>query len=230
MKDSDVDNFTTLLNETGKLFKYDITPMTIEIYWNCLERFDFAELHRALMHFIQGADQGKFMPKPAEIVRLIEGDSQSNSQAAWTSVDKAVRSVGPYQSVVFDDPVTMRVIQDMGGWIQLCNHCDEDYTFRANEFNKRYQSFSIRQLDQYPNKLIGITESSNGRTGHESFKQPPVMVGNRDKCLAIYHRGKTTDQQAAENRLKQQQFEELIEQQTTKTLDYSGSENDEKPI
>ena len=228
MQDSDVDNFTALLRETGKFFRYDITPMTVDIWWNILEPYAYDDVHRAMMTFIRSADAGRFMPKPAEVVRLIDGDSQSNSQRAWALVDRAVRTVGPYRTLVFDDPITMRVIDDMGGWIHLCSHTDEDYTFRANEFGKRYQSYSqLQHLDYHPNKLIGITESSNGESGHGSYREPAKMMGDTAKCRDIFYGGKTQETRTAESKVRQAHFEQLTHQPEPLPLTQLGDGDDE---
>jgi len=60
------------------------------------------------------------MPKPADIIRAIKGNSQTQSLQAWSKVEDAIRLVGPYRSVVFDDLAIHGVLQEMGGWVKLC--------------------------------------------------------------------------------------------------------------
>jgi len=61
-----------------------------------------------------------WMPKIADIVRMIDGSTQSAAATAWAKVMRAVGSVGQYQSLAFDDPVIHLAIDETGGWISLC--------------------------------------------------------------------------------------------------------------
>ena len=111
---------------------------------------------------------------------------------AWSRVDKAVRRVGPYQSVVFDDAVVHRVIDEMGGWIKLCNTpSEEDYKFQGLEFSRRYRAYVIAggAGSDYPRHLIGMTEAENNTAGFKRQIPPPVLIGTEKGCLEVLKGG-----------------------------------------
>jgi hypothetical protein len=112
---------------------------------------------------------------------------------AWSVVDKAVRMVGPYQSVVFDDPIIHRTLDDMGGWIKLCNTGrEEDYKFQGIEFARRYRAYVISGGvgADYPRYLIGMAECENGSRGLKT--SPPMLIGNQESCQRVLLGGSGT--------------------------------------
>ena len=80
-------------------------------------------------------------PSPAEWVKAIDGDAASKSLVAWTEIITAIRQVGHYESVVFADPLIHRVINDMGGWIFLCQQSERELVFLQKEFERRYRNY-----------------------------------------------------------------------------------------
>ncbi len=57
---------------------------------------------------------------------MLGGSTQDAALAAWSKVDRAVREVGPYQSVAFDDALIHRVLFEMGGWIPLGSKTEDE--------------------------------------------------------------------------------------------------------
>ena len=107
---------------------------------------------------------------------------------AWSAVERGIRSVGPYRSVVFDDAITHAVINDMGGWINLCAVDDDELPFKANEFQNRYRGYRTKgRLENYPGHLVGIAEGQNIAGGHKV--DAPLMIGNPEKCQLVYRAG-----------------------------------------
>src|SRR5260363_262611 len=95
---------------------------------------------------------------------------------AWANVDQAVRGVGPYQSVVFEDALIHRVLAEMGGWIPLGSKTEDEWPFVHNEFVNRYRGYRMRsETPDYPPVLIGLFEAQNRQSGYSV--QPPVLVG-----------------------------------------------------
>ncbi len=58
---------------------------------------------------MQNAEAGQFPPKPADLIRFLDGTGESRAMGAWSLVERTLRRIGPYQSLVFDDPITQRV-------------------------------------------------------------------------------------------------------------------------
>lgn len=188
MHDNEIKPFTDALTGAMELYDKRVTSMTIQIWWEALSRFQLDAILNAFSRHVQNPDSGQFAPKPADIIRLIEGGTVDRGMHAWSKVDKAVRSVGPYQTVVFDDAIIHKVISEMGGWIKFGNMQDDEWPFTRNEFVKRYRSFSEKQsITDFPEKLIGIAEHANSEAGRKTA--PPMLLGDPEKAKQVYLSG-----------------------------------------
>lgn len=187
MRDEDKPSFAELVQAVYAFYGKDVSPFALDVWWSALRRFDLDAVQRAFSLHCQDPDRGQWLPKPADIVRLLDGGSGDRSLVAWSKVEKAIREIGPCQSVIFDDPVIHAVVRDMGGWVGLCEVTDEELPYRAAEFRKRYQGYMLRGPGGYPKQLTGIHEAENVRNG---FAAPePVLVGEHRKCLAVFEGG-----------------------------------------
>lgn len=184
LREPDRNNFVRMLSVVAALNRIDMTPDLIALYWNALLEFDLAAVRQALDRHVKNPDTGQFMPKPADIVRMLQGTTIDASLVAWTKVESAVRRVGSYADVVFDDPVIHRVLLDMGGWISLCATLSDEMPFRAKEFQTRYRGYAMRrEIPDYPSRLIGRESSENGRMGFAL--SPPVFIGDTDAAQRV---------------------------------------------
>ena len=190
----DRERFGACLLAASELYGKPVGEAVAAVWWDALRRFDIAAVESAFRRHFANPDNGQFMPKPADIVRMVEGTSVDAAQVAWAKVDKAVRQVGPYASVAFDDAIVHRVLHDMGGWIALGTRTDEEWPFIANEFRTRYHGYRSRsEVGDYPPKLIGIAEADSVRRGL-SASHDAVLIGDAEKARAVVAGG--TDRQA----------------------------------
>src|SRR5690606_37498796 len=111
-----------------------LSPMAIALWWGNLREYELSAVRQGMHRHMQNPDSGCYMPKPSDIIKMMSGSTQDSAMIAWSKVDKALRQVGTYSSVVFDDPVIHRVIHDMGGWVSLGVKNDKEWPFVANEF------------------------------------------------------------------------------------------------
>ncbi len=187
MNKQDMQSFAELITATGELYRLNISPALLELYWSALKNFDITDIKQAFNAHALDPDAGQFMPKPADVVRALEGSKDTQAMRAWSKADRAIRSIGPWQSVVFDDPIIHAVIADMGGWITLCNVSGDEYPFKANEFAKRYQGYVMRPPMEYPRKLIGAAEAHNSINGR--VIDPPRILGDQQQARLVYEGG-----------------------------------------
>ena len=138
----------------------------------------------ALGRHLRNTDTGQFMPKIADIIKMLQGSSLDSALNAWAKVDRALRQVGPYETVVFDDPLIHRVLHDMGGWMMLGQKTDDEWPFVAREFEQRYRGFKSRnERFEYPAKLIGVSEAHNSKEGHKTAQ--PMLIGDATQAKAV---------------------------------------------
>lgn len=169
----------------------EVTAFALDVWWTALKAYDLAAIKDAFNRHLMNPDAGAFLPKPADIVRMLGGTTQDAALQAWAKVDKAVRCVGTYADVVFDDPLIHRVIHDMGGWIALGSKTEEDWPFIAREFENRYRGYRTRSArPDHPTVLIGMANAHNRKGGFK--EEPPRLIGDQQKCLQVMECGTDT--------------------------------------
>ncbi len=183
--------FATMMAGIAELHGKKLSTQLLEIYWRCLIEYQIDDIKTALKYHAIDPDCGQFMPKPADIVRMLVGNSSEQSLQVWSTVLKATQSVGCYKTIVFDNSIIHAVINEMGGWVKLCQTLEDSLPFTGKEFQKRYQFYLRQQTFTYPNKLVGIIEHTNAFLGHSI--ELPVLFGDKTTALRIYHEGKNHD-------------------------------------
>ncbi|OXI88537.1 hypothetical protein CFB50_08525 [Burkholderia sp. AU33423] len=177
MTPNDYEEFSNLIAGVFAFYKRDFSEFALGVWWAAMKPYDLAAVNDALGRHSVNPDSGQFMPMPADIVRMLGGSTQDAALVAWAKVDRAVRSCGTYNSVVFDDALIHRVIAEMGGWVLVGGKGEEEWPFVRNEFVNRYRGYKMRsETPEYLPVLIGMAEAQNHRTGHKS--QPPVLIGD----------------------------------------------------
>lgn len=154
------------------------------VWWEAMNPFDLKAIGDALNRHCVNPDVGQFMPKPADVVRMLQGSTQDSALAAWSKLDRAVREVGTYRSVVFEDALIHRIVLEMGGWVALGMKNEEEWPFVRNEFVNRYRGYRGRsEIPEYPPVLIGLAEANNRKGGFEI--EPPILIGNPESAKRV---------------------------------------------
>jgi len=184
MQSDEYQQFRELMSGVHDFYGRDLSEFALSVWWGAMRPYDLGTVRDAMSRHVVDPDAGQFMPKPADIVRMVGGRSIDAAQTAWSKVDAAVRRVGNYASVAFDDPVIHRVISDMGGWVLLGSKGDGDWPFIAKEFENRYRGYRMRgDRPDYPPILVGIADAHNAQAGFKA--EPPVLIGNVEKAQAV---------------------------------------------
>ena len=165
-----------------------ISRFALDVWWTALKSHELPAIIDAFNRHLANPDAGQFAPKPADIIRMLQGSTQDSALRAWAKVDRAVRSVGTYCDVVFDDALIHRVIQDMGGWIGFGAKSEAEWPFVAKEFENRYRGFRSRnERPSYPPVLIGIATAHNEQKGFQSGE--PVLIGSKRMAEQVLEEG-----------------------------------------
>ena len=184
METDDFDLFAELLGGVFELYGREASPFAMQVWWEALRPFDFSAIRMAFSRHVQNPDVGQFPPKPADVLRMLGGTTQDKALQAWAKVDKAVRHVGTYQTVVFDDPLIHRVVADMGGWLSIGSRDEDAWPFVAKEFETRYRGYAMRnERPPYAPVLLGTSEAHNARNGFRC--DPPTLIGDADRARAV---------------------------------------------
>lgn len=199
MRDADRRRFAAAMTAVAELYGRTMSDALLEIYWRALSRYELDAIEQALARHALNPDHGQFMPKPADLIRVLEGGGVGRAALAWTQVAKAVRCIGGYESVVFDDPITQAVIHDMGGWIVLCDSLgaagtsDSNFPFQALNFEKRYRAYlETGRQPVYPSTLLGRADADNVRRG---LPVRTRLIGDKQKARLVYQQGQADAKQ-----------------------------------
>ena len=112
-----------------------ISKQGIEMYWRLMARFTVEQLQAAMMRHMETSE---FFPKPAELIRIIEGTAEDQSLDAWLSVMRAIKKLGSNGSPQFHDEIIPIAIEALGGWQTICRHPEKDTHFWQKRFADAY--------------------------------------------------------------------------------------------
>mgnify|MGYP001213381104 CR=1 FL=1 len=184
MTETDRKVFLELIADVYAFYGKPFSRFVGDVWWTAMQPFDLAAVSDALGRHAANPDAGQFLPKPADVVRMLQGSTQDGALVAWAKVDRAVRQVGTHQSVVFDDPLIHRVLHDMGGWVPLGTRTEQEWPFVAREFENRYRGYRMRSAQpDYPPRMIGIAEAQNTQDGRQA--QAPVLIGDHRRARDV---------------------------------------------
>lgn len=197
MQEKDFDQFVNLWLSTYQIYQKKQNDFAVKMVFKILQNFEIEDIRRALISHMQDTDKGCFAPKPADLILHIEGDSESRAYQAWTKLINAVAEIGVYQTVVFDDELIMKCVEEMGGWIRLNSVNEKELPFLKNEFVKRYRGFIKVKPFDFPNKLLGLSDAENQKKGYNIGD--PVLIGDKQMALSTYNCGETLPKKIAHN-------------------------------
>lgn len=175
-----------LLTAIAPMYGKSLTAYELEIWTKALATYDQERIERAFDSHIKNPDNGQFMPKIADIVRLIDGDSKDRAMLAWGKAFNAITQVGQYEDVCFDDGIIHNVIDEMGGWTKFCLMTSDEISYNQHRFCELYRANS-RANKPYPKVLIGVSGEQNRLSGQKVAN--PVPIGDVEQCRLVYKNG-----------------------------------------
>lgn len=187
MQESDKAKFSTLVTEVLAFYRQDASRFAMSVWWEACKGFDFEQVSKAFNSHAMDPERGQFAPKPADVVKALQGTKTDRSRMAWGRAFDAMQRIGAYRSVTFDDPVIHAVIEDLGGWTKLCRSDLNELSYLEHRFCEAYRAYSGRTDLAYPAKLIGEFEAINRHEGRKV--SPPVLIGDPQKAADVLRLG-----------------------------------------
>lgn len=187
-RSDDFSRFAKLFVALSEYYNRDVSSLMLDLYWHPLKRYSIPDIQRAIGQHLQDTESGVYFPKVADFIRILDGGNKENAALAWTKVEDAIKHVGTYADVVFDDPIIHAVVRDMGGWVCFGDVHLDKWPFVGNDFRSRYAAYRSRGLSgQYPACLRGRANGDNWSSGFAL--SPPVMFGDEFVCLQVIRGG-----------------------------------------
>lgn len=138
MQDNEKRTFAELWISANAVWDKVVNPIAASIVFEALRDYPLDAVKLAISEHIKDPEHGQYPPKPADILRHLQGDVKSAAMRAWSEVLGAISSVGSYSCVVFADAAIMAAICDLGGWVSLCGTDVDKLDFKRQEFERRY--------------------------------------------------------------------------------------------
>lgn len=190
MNPNEIEEFTELLAGVHEFYGKQMSSFSTDVWIQAMQGYDLAAIRDALGRHAMNPDSGQFMPKPADVVRMIDGGTADSALVAWSKFDKAVRSVGPYMSVAFDDPIIHRIIEDMGGWTSFDRKTEDEWPFIRNEFTTRYRGYSGRRVAvECKPKMLGMIDADRESKGLPHDSKMLRLIGDQAKAAEVMRLG-----------------------------------------
>jgi len=179
MNEQDRETFYRTWSAAWEQHGKSMTPGALKLAFECLRAYDISAIQKAVLQQARDVENGQFPPKPADIIRQIEGRPEDRALIAWAYVQRGI--YGEYSGsnwIVFDDPLIHRIVQDMGGFSRMGMRNIDEIPFMQKDFVNRYLAFSRQGCSEYPNRIL-LTGSG------DSQDRPPILIGDKAKCMAI---------------------------------------------
>lgn len=186
-KTRDLKRFADTMLAMCELYGKDLSKPALALWWELLADYPIEDVERGVRACMRSPDHGQFMPKPADVIRAIEGTSADRAVLAWGRVVEAMRLVGAYRSVAFDDIAIHAAVQDLGGWAHLCRQGLDEMPFLQKRFVDAYKA---AQGKPAPGYLPGQFEAENALRGYDVA--PPVLIGDPARAEANARLGRVT--------------------------------------
>ena len=178
MKQSDFPEFAGLISDVMAFYKQDVSEFAVSVWWQACANFDLEQVRKALTAHAMDPDRGQFPPKPADIIRALQGTHTDRALLAWNKAYMAISQFGAYQTVNLGDPIAHAVIQSLGGWPKFCQSKIDEMPFLQKRFCDFYRTFNTRGVEDAPAQLSGISSIENGATGRLTVDSPALLLRN----------------------------------------------------
>jgi len=83
MTEADREPFFTLLGDVYAFYRTDFSTFVGRVWWTAMQPYDLAAVNDAMGRHCANPDTGQYLPKPADVVRMLQGSTQDSALVAW---------------------------------------------------------------------------------------------------------------------------------------------------
>lgn len=148
--------FADALIAMAEVYGKEITASLAMLYFDDLSEYPLAQVLSAFSAHRKDRDRGRWFPKVADLIDKLEGAADERGMVAWAALLPMLQDSARARS---DDPITERVVKDLGGWLRLGHTSVDKLVWVEKEFVRRYQMYSEHganlQLENHGLNRIG---------------------------------------------------------------------------
>lgn len=139
MEPTDKPKFAQALIGMGEVYDRTISPAAAGIYFDDLKDYPLADVLAAFSAHRKDPDRGRFFPKVADLIAKLDVTDEQAALVAWADLLPLLLDSRNAQS---PDPITERVVQDLGGWTRIGHTPTDKLVWIEKEFVKRYAVYA----------------------------------------------------------------------------------------
>jgi len=149
MTDDDFAPFAQNLAVAAEVLDAPLSELRIRGYYEALKDLPLEAVLLALKHALRDAT---WLPKPADLRRTIEGESEDRAAEAWGQLLSAIRRVGTYgnPALCLPPPVMQAMRDTFGSWAEACAMSTEgpERLGYQKRFTQAYQATERREVQR----------------------------------------------------------------------------------
>lgn len=178
-----------LVTDVHAYYRQPVSEFVLQVWSQACQPFTLEQVSKAMTAHVTDAQRGVFVPKVADIVRVLSGTHTDRAMLAWGKVHEAMGSVGSYSDVVFDDPAIHAVIEDLGGWSKVCRTDVKELSYLQHRFCESHKAYTGRGTFEYQRRLIGDRSSDDVYEKKGLPVPQPALVGDPALAARVYQNG-----------------------------------------
>lgn len=194
MIDSDKANFEALLRGIAGVFSttkaINVDRPMLQVYFMSLSEYSYQQVEWAIGEHLKTPVDGKFFPKPANIIEhLTASELSSGEQAeiAWAEVMQCLRKNGAYGGLKIENKQAIAAFKAFTTWKEFCAMDAGKLVWAKKEFISMYSTYDKTPLDMLPSSLPGLVELHNHKDKHAQLgmkSAKDIMATLADKMKA----------------------------------------------
>ena len=165
MNNADKPRFESTLRAVADLFsstkKVVINAPFLQLYFISLSDYAYEQVEWAIGEHMKDPDDGKFFPKPANIIKYLkpkEISAEQKAELAWAQIEREIRVTGSWGELKLDDKQGLAALKSFTSWKDLCGMDTDKLTWAKKEFISMYSTYENTPIDMLPSSLPGRVE------------------------------------------------------------------------
>lgn len=141
MRAEDRKRFAEIMTFMGEVYDKTFTAERLRAWFDLLQDHAIEDIELAARDHMRAS---RFMPTPAELIDRMQPNTEQTAALAWVEVPRLLRNSRAARS---EDPITERVVRDLGGWIALGQKTAAELVWVEKEFVNRYGIYAEHGVD-----------------------------------------------------------------------------------